>query len=303
MNGGNDHGFDNSSSNVIRRRRLDNFTKIIILGTCIVLTLLNWLLLVRSNANVLISWLGMSCITIVLLKSYIVEEVTGGNGRMRRIDRLSAIVTILLFLTMALHLQSYANTQVAHGVIYSGPARIVGYDADNYESDAADGSTGGRGQQNANSEVVVTRTDLQVAWGGAWGCPNHVTTQCQALVQGALCEADPPEARKKKQRRLQLEQQRLHSRSFLLDDNSGPKSRRSSNRRGRRRLGGDDNNNSNADQKAAAADDTDNSDVEAKETEIQEEEEQVGKRGMLLCCRSSSIFGCSSMCTDIDALK
>jgi hypothetical protein len=314
INGRHDSNNNDTGDNVIRRRRLDTFTKIVIFGTCIVLTLLTWLLLVRSNANVLLSWLGMSCITVILLKSYIVEEISGGAGRTRRVDRLSAIVTILLFLTMALQLQSYANTQVAHGVIYSGPARIVGYDYSNYESDAADGSTGGRGQQNANPDVVVTRTDLQVAWGGAWGCPNHVTTQCQALVQGALCQADTPEERRRRkqkrkryshrrveqqlqveQPRQQGQQSRSRSSSLLLQKDTTTTTTTTTqsilllapnqNRRLGGGGGGGKNNTNSTDQNAA--------DDKATETEIQEEEEQVGKH-IVVACLLQLQFSCAN---------
>ena len=36
----------------------------------------------------------------------------------------------------------------------------------------------------------MTRTDLEVAWGGRWGCPQVNNKQCTAFVQGAMCEAE-----------------------------------------------------------------------------------------------------------------
>ena len=38
--------------------------------------------------------------------------------------------------------------------------------------------------------LVQKRTDLEVAWGGEWGCPREDGKQCQAFVQGAMCETE-----------------------------------------------------------------------------------------------------------------
>ena len=53
----------------------------------------------------------------------------------------------------------------------------TGFDYDNYDNSVGD----------------VTRTDLEVAWGGRWGCPDVDNKQCTAFVQGAMCEAEKKE--------------------------------------------------------------------------------------------------------------
>ena len=51
----------------------------------------------------------------------------------------------------------------------------TGFDYENYDNSGGD----------------VTRTDLEVAWGGEWGCPMiDGGKQCTAFVQGAMCEAE-----------------------------------------------------------------------------------------------------------------
>jgi len=67
---------------------------------------------------------------------------------------------------------TYAAMGLAEGTIYTGSARIVGYDDKEYTNSA---------------DELITRIDLQVSWGGAWGCPRMDKT-CYAKVQGALCE-------------------------------------------------------------------------------------------------------------------
>ena len=151
------------------RMRLSQFRKVV-LGLLVgVMTLLVYLVLVKSEAKAWLSWLGMAAILFVLFNEHIAEEI-----RRQRLDRLSGLLSLVLIMAMALNLAVYAKQQVTDGQIHEGRARIIGYDFAQYD--------------NAND--TTTRTDLVVSWGGAWGCPNHPHTYCEAEVQGALCETD-----------------------------------------------------------------------------------------------------------------
>lgn len=150
---------------IVTRRK-----KVFLLGLVLLTVALLFLILVYNNIeSTLIAWIGMGAVLILLYFPYISDEF----GRRRRMDRMSALLTIVLIVTTCLHWLFYAQTQVARGQIYKGPARIVGYDETQYE--------------RASKAQEVTRTDLTVAFGGAWACPHKPDLYCNAYLEGALC--------------------------------------------------------------------------------------------------------------------
>ena len=151
--------------------------KVLLFGLVSVIVILCYSMLVLSEARSWISWIGLSVVLFVVLSSHIQDEV-----RRQRLDRLSAILSFVLLLTMALQLAVYSSRQVFEGQVFEGRARIVGYNMDQYDK--------GQGQDS------VTRTDLTVAWGGSWGCPNHHGKYCTATLHGALCEVKEENNRK-----------------------------------------------------------------------------------------------------------
>ena len=153
---------------VMRRLYLPMHRRGTLAAVVILLTFMSYLLLVRSNANVVLSWLGMLLILLLLLRQSIAEEL-----RRQRLDRLSSILSLILIMALSLNLATYANQQHAQGDIYEGSARIIGYDLGSY---------------NQTEEDTTIRTDLDVSWGGQWGCPNIPDQYCIANVSGALCE-------------------------------------------------------------------------------------------------------------------
>ncbi|KAL7576432.1 hypothetical protein ACA910_018234 [Epithemia clementina (nom. ined.)] len=137
----------------------------------ITITFMSYLLLARSNANAVLNWLGMMTVLGLLLHTTVMEELSRD-----RFERLATLLSMVLMLAMALNLAVYANQQHAQGDLYQGKARIISYDTSLYTQDTTKDTT--------------LRTDLQVAWGGTWGCPNQVNRYCEAPVAGALCETD-----------------------------------------------------------------------------------------------------------------
>ena len=187
----NDKEDKNNNEQVNGRMRISKCRKMALAGMVGVLTLLTYLLLVKSNASVLLSWVGMIVIFFMLLNYHMMDEI-----RRQRLDRMSAIVSCILLLAMALHLLVYAKQQVADGQIHQGKARIIGYDMSMYD--------------DSKDQDTIVRTDLFVSWGGAWGCPNHPDTYCEATVQGALCETEVKDenedANRHRRRRAEQEQ-------------------------------------------------------------------------------------------------
>ncbi|KAL7576441.1 hypothetical protein ACA910_018241 [Epithemia clementina (nom. ined.)] len=160
---------------VARRLHLPLYRRGALAGVVSIITLMAYLLLALSNANVVLCWIGMFVVLGLLLRQSIFEEV-----RRERMDRLAAIFSLVLLLAMSLNLAVYANRQHAQGDIYQGKARIVGYDYDSYK-------------QNMDDKIL--RTDLEVEWGGWWGCPNLPDDfTCRGFVAGALCEAKEDDA-------------------------------------------------------------------------------------------------------------
>ena len=175
-----------SSSNevdtVSRRLYLPRYRRASLAASVVLITFMAYLLLARSNANVVLNWLGMITVLGLSLRSSIAEEL-----QRDRFERLACIASMVLILAMAMNLAVYANQQHAQGDIYEGEARIISYDSTSYSQDEGKDST--------------LRMDLQVAWGGSWGCPNLKDQWCEAPVAGTLCETTAKSVQGGNQRR------------------------------------------------------------------------------------------------------
>jgi hypothetical protein len=169
------------------RFRITKLRQIVLLFTALTLSLLAYLVLVVSTASIWLSLLGLACFIALGLWQQISEEL-----RRQRLDRLVAIVTLLFFAASFMSLAAYASKSLQEGDVYQGKARIVGFDYESYET---------------KQEGEAIRTDLEVAWGGEWGCPQAGGKQCQAFVQGAMCESQQKEEDAGHRRRLDDKQQ------------------------------------------------------------------------------------------------
>ena len=167
--GENDADKQKKNEQVTSRYRVSMIRRFILFSTVSLITLLAYLLLVRTEAPSWLAWIGMGAILLVLLNTYVLDDI-----RRKRLDRLCAILTLILLMAMAMHWTVYAQQQVTNGQIHQGMARITGYDRTAYD-------------QN-KGEDGVSRTDLVVAWGGSWGCPSSPDIFCEAELKGALCE-------------------------------------------------------------------------------------------------------------------
>jgi hypothetical protein len=134
------------------------------------LILLTYLLLVTSNAPMWLSAVGSLCVFGVFLRFQIGDEI-----RRQRWDRLTLLLSLFLLIASLLSMGVYAMKSLKQGEIYEGPARIVQYDA---------------GQYNNTDHDPSTRADLFVQWGEEWGCPLSGSKVCQAQVQGAMCQVN-----------------------------------------------------------------------------------------------------------------
>lgn len=152
-----------------RRFRITKLRNAVLLLTSLALSLLTYLLLVVSNASLWLSLLGVAAVIGIGLWQQISEEL-----RRQRLDRIVAIITLVFLTASFMSLATYANKSLQEGEVYQGKARIIGFDYDSYDNNQGD----------------ITRTDLEVAWGGEWGCPTEGGKQCQSFVQGAMCESE-----------------------------------------------------------------------------------------------------------------
>jgi len=147
---------------------LDQSKILELVGVAAFLTLMAFLLLVfLPSGSTWLSAIGISGVTGFCLRDQIRSE-----KRKERYDRISGVITLVLLLAASLSLTTYAQKGIVEGSIYKGSARIVGYDDTVYKNSAED---------------TVTRADLEVAWGGSWGCPLMDKT-CYAVIEGSLCE-------------------------------------------------------------------------------------------------------------------
>jgi hypothetical protein len=135
-----------------------------------VLLLLEYLLLVFLPSSVVLSFVAVTAIWILTLSQYLRNEIR----QWRRSDRILTLVALFFCIAGCMSLFEYCRLALREGEIYEGPARIVGYDTSAYN----------------NHDGQTLRTDVIVAWGGAWACPETPTQTCQSYVQGTLCETD-----------------------------------------------------------------------------------------------------------------
>jgi ABC-type protease/lipase transport system, ATPase and permease components len=156
-----------NSDSYTRKKRLHKETKLGIFFNVGLLALLNYLLLVYLPGGAVPSIIGMTLLSCILLRSQLLEDL-----RRRRFDRISLVFTLMIFMASFLSLCTYVRIGKKEGGVYEGPARIVGYDVTNYN----------------NENQSALRTDLEVEWGGSWGCPESPNQKCRAYVSGALCE-------------------------------------------------------------------------------------------------------------------
>lgn len=156
-----------------------------------ILLFITYLLLVYLPSGSIMTSLFASFLVFCLtLKQQVYDDVL----RRKRYDRISAILTLVIFAAAFMSLMTYGSVGLQEGVIYEGPARIIGYDTSIYEtSNGSDGDKFNRHRMSyydGGSMLHGIRMDLEVAWGGQWGCPDNGGVQCQAFVSGALCEID-----------------------------------------------------------------------------------------------------------------
>lgn len=150
---------------------LSSFTYFTLSLYTLILILFIYLLLVCLPTGTL--WwnlLAISFLLTAILRTQIISEV-----RQSRYDRLSAIVTLVIVLASSMSVLTYTRLSLKEGSMYEGSARIVGYDDEVYNT--------------TDTNSTVRRTDLEVAWGGMWGCPE-TGKLCQSVVSGALCETE-----------------------------------------------------------------------------------------------------------------
>jgi hypothetical protein len=161
------HDSNKSEDSYIRKKRIHKETKMGIFLNVFIVTFVNYLLLVYLPSGLAPSLIAMVVLSCILLRAQLIEDL-----RRRRFDRISTIFSLLIFMASFLSLCTYATVGRKEGGVYEGPARIVGYDVTNYN----------------NEDQSALRTDLEVEWGGVWGCPDTPQKQCHAYVSGALCE-------------------------------------------------------------------------------------------------------------------
>jgi hypothetical protein len=151
-----------------RRRLLSTQQHVQITAHVLILILFNYLLLVFLPGSIWLSFVAILIVWILALQSYMRDEL----GRRRRYDRILTMMALFSIIAGCLTLVTFCHLSLKEGNIYEGPARITGYDSSSY----------------ANKDGSTMRADLQVSWGGMWGCPDVGGKQCTATVQGALCE-------------------------------------------------------------------------------------------------------------------
>lgn len=170
-----------------------------------VLILLTYLLLVVSSAPVFLRILGSLCVFGVFLRYQIGDEL-----RRQRIDRIMLLLSLFLVIASMLSALVYSMKTLLQGEIYEGPARIVGYDLEQY---------------NNTQHDPTTRTDIAVSWGKEWGCPLSGGKVCQSRIQGAMCQSHPEQEQTKhkpnygSRSRRRNRNRNLYQRNRQLKDN------------------------------------------------------------------------------------
>jgi hypothetical protein len=180
-----------SRSGSSNKRSLPWYTKLYIVAQVGILILLNYLLLVFLPASISLSLLAAFLVWVMVLHQVILDETC----RRHRADRVLAVLACFLVVAASLSLATFARMTQQEGTIYKGPARIIGYDMDQYS--------------NHGKEAI--RADLLVSFGGEWACPEN-PAECQAKVRGVLCKdkyQDPTDDVRRR-RSLQLQQKQPH---------------------------------------------------------------------------------------------
>lgn len=154
-----------------RKRRVSGMFVAVQCFSVAVLVLLTYLLLVVSSAPIALRILGSLCVFGIFLRYQIGDEI-----RRQRTDRLMLLLSLFLVIASMLSVLVYSMKSLKQGEIYEGPARIIGYDMEQY---------------NNTQHDPTTRTDIAVSWGKTWGCPLSGGKVCQARVQGAMCQNHP----------------------------------------------------------------------------------------------------------------
>merc|ERR1711865_1038612 len=154
-----------------RKRRVSNMFVGIQCLSVSVLILLTYLLLVVSGAPIALRILGSLCVFGIFLRYQIGDEI-----RRQRVDRIMLLLSLFLVIASMLSTAVYSMKSLSQGEIYEGPARIVGYDMEQY---------------NNTQHDPTTRTDIAVSWGRDWGCPLSGGKVCQHNIEGAMCQTHP----------------------------------------------------------------------------------------------------------------
>ncbi|OEU19646.1 hypothetical protein FRACYDRAFT_235703 [Fragilariopsis cylindrus CCMP1102] len=131
----------------------------------------------RKNRRVSGLFVGIQCLSVgvLILLTYLLL-VIGEELRRQRVDRIMLLLSLFLVIASMLSSLVYSMKSLSQGEIYEGPARIVGYDMEQY---------------NNSQHDPTTRADIAVSWGKNWGCPLSGGKVCQSHIQGAMCQTHP----------------------------------------------------------------------------------------------------------------
>jgi hypothetical protein len=113
------------------KRSLPCYTKAYIAAQVATLILLNYLLLVYLPASISLSLLAAFLVWLLVLHQVILDEIF----RRHRVDRVLAILSCFLVVAASLSLATFARMTQLEGTIYKGPARVIGYDTDQYSNE------------------------------------------------------------------------------------------------------------------------------------------------------------------------
>jgi hypothetical protein len=131
-----------SSSTSDGKRSLPWYTKAYIAAQVGVLILLNYLLLVYLPASISLSLMAAFLVWVLVLHQVILDEIC----RRHRADRVLAILSCFLVVAASLSLATFARMTQLEGTIYKGPARIIGYDTDQYSN---------QGKETVRADLLV----------------------------------------------------------------------------------------------------------------------------------------------------
>jgi hypothetical protein len=124
------------------KRPLPWYTKAYIAAQVGTLILLNYLLLVYLPASISLSLLAAFLVWVLVLHQVVLDELC----RRHRADRVLAVLSCFLVVAASLSLATFARMTQLEGTIYKGPARVIGYDTDQYSND---------GKETIRSDLLV----------------------------------------------------------------------------------------------------------------------------------------------------